>query len=73
MIVFGVVIGVATSLFIVWFPNPPLVACSPPISQPEATNISPWLRCLGAFCGFTFRKYNIELAGILQVRRARLG
>ncbi|XP_070553830.1 THO complex subunit 2-like isoform X2 [Ptychodera flava] len=32
----------------------------------EDTNLSPWLQSLASFCGAVFRKYNIELSGLLQ-------
>ncbi|XP_077862660.1 THO complex subunit 2-like [Saccoglossus kowalevskii] len=32
----------------------------------EDTNLSPWLQSLANFCGAVFRKYNIELSGLLQ-------
>ena len=32
----------------------------------EETNISPWLASLASFCGNIFRKYQVDLAGLLQ-------
>ena len=32
----------------------------------DGTSISPWLQSLSSFCGAVFKKYNIELTGLLQ-------
>ena len=32
----------------------------------DGTSISLWLQSLAAFCGAIFKKYNIELTGLLQ-------
>ena len=32
----------------------------------DGTSISMWLQSLSSFCGFAFKKYNIELTGLLQ-------
>lgn len=32
----------------------------------DGTSISLWLKSLASFCGSVFKKYNIELCGLLQ-------
>lgn len=32
----------------------------------DGTSISLWLQSLASFCGYIFKKYNIELTGLLQ-------
>lgn len=32
----------------------------------DGTSISLWLQSLASFCGAIFKKYNIELSGLLQ-------
>lgn len=32
----------------------------------DGTTISNWLQALASFCGAAFKKYNIELTGLLQ-------
>ena len=34
--------------------------------RPEETNISLWVRSLARFCAFVYRKYPVELLGVLQ-------
>ncbi|KAK7790717.1 hypothetical protein R5R35_007956 [Gryllus longicercus] len=34
--------------------------------QNDGTSLSPWLQSLASFCGAIFKKYNIELTGLLQ-------
>lgn len=32
----------------------------------DGTSLSLWLQSLASFCGYIFKKYNIELTGLLQ-------
>lgn len=32
----------------------------------DSTSLSLWLQSLASFCGYIFKKYNLELTGLLQ-------